>query len=83
MKSQAKRMDTRKNNWRSKKNGTPSGAAICAGQSTLARILSCRMLNSFEVLIALVCCLVVIMLALVTEPTAHASNPSSGSLTLT
>jgi hypothetical protein len=50
--------------------------------SLLSKLISCRALNSFGVLIALAAVLAVLTLALVTGPTVHASNPASGTLTL-
>ena len=87
MRSNVKRIDTRRAHWKSRKDSprseSSSGALIGRKKSTLSNILSCRALNSFGVLIALVLFLAVMVTLLVTEPTAHASNPSSGTLTLT
>ena len=58
-----------------KKNGKNS--------SLFSRIISARALNSFGVLVALVCVLALLTLALVTGPTVEASNPTSGTLTTT
>ena len=87
MRSNVKRIDTRRAHSKSRKDSprseSSSGALIGRKKSTLSNILSCRALNSFGVLIALVLFLAVMVTLLVTEPTAHASNPSSGTLTLT
>ncbi|HEV2826757.1 MAG TPA: sialidase family protein [Pyrinomonadaceae bacterium] len=58
-----------------KKNGRNS--------SLFSRIISARALNSFGVLVALVCVLALLTLALVTGPTVEASNPTNGTLTTT
>lgn len=81
MKSHAKRTDTRKAHWSSRKNRNSSGPSVLRG-STFSRILSCRALNSFGVLITLVAFLAVVILALVAQPTAQASNPTNGTLSL-
>src|SRR5712671_2692590 len=82
MSSHAKRTDGRKAHWLSQKNINSSGTSVLTGPSTLSRVLSCRALNSVGVLIALLVFLVVVILAIVAQPTAQASNPTNGTLSL-
>lgn len=51
------------------------------GASIFSRIISCRALNSFGVLFAVIGCLGILALALFTGPTAQASDPGSGTIT--
>ena len=83
MRSNFKRIETRRAYWRLQKNGTSStGAPMGAGRS-FSKFLSCRALNSYGVLIAAVLFLAIMVTLLLSEPTAQASNPSNGTLTLT
>src|ERR1700741_2440610 len=50
-------------------------------RSLFSRLISCRALNSFGVLITLVCVLALLSLSFVALPSAQASNPASGTLT--
>jgi hypothetical protein len=67
-------------NWRShtfnRKNKAPEA-------SLFSRFISCRALNSFGVLIILVCVLALLSIAFVALPSVHASNPISGTMTTT
>ncbi|HBB89967.1 MAG TPA: hypothetical protein DC047_20375 [Blastocatellia bacterium] len=51
--------------------------------SLFSKLISCRALNSFGVLITLVCVLALLSVAFVALPSVHASNPTSGTLTTT
>src|SRR6266498_4849574 len=51
--------------------------------SLFSRIISSRPLNSFGVLIALVCVLAALTVALVALPTAEASSPDAGTINIT
>jgi len=51
--------------------------------SLFSRIISSRPLNSFGVLIALVCVLAALTIALITLPTAEASSPATGTINIT
>ncbi len=78
MKSNAKRNHA---NWRVNtmiRNGKRARAA-----SLFSKLISCRALNSFGVLITLVCVLALLGIALVALPSVHAANPTSGTLTTT
>src|SRR6266545_895184 len=50
--------------------------------SLFSRIISSRPLNSFGVLIALVCVLAALTIALITLPTAQASSPAMGTINI-
>ena len=50
--------------------------------SLITRMLASRLLNSYQVLAAVLCLLAVITAALLTQRTAEASNPTQGTLTL-
>jgi len=47
-----------------------------------SRVLASRPLNSYGVLAVVLCLLAAVSAALLTQPTAHASNPSTGSINL-
>ncbi|MDQ1638653.1 MAG: hypothetical protein QOF62_1992 [Pyrinomonadaceae bacterium] len=51
--------------------------------SQFSKFISCRALNSFGVLITLVCVLALLGVAFVALPSVHASNPNAGSIGLT
>src|SRR6185503_21260593 len=51
--------------------------------SLFSKFISCRALNSFGVLITLVCVLALLSIAFVALPSVHASNPTSGTMTTT
>jgi len=51
--------------------------------SLFSKFISCRALNSFGVLITLVCVLALLSVAFVALPSVHASNPNAGSIGLT
>lgn len=72
---------TAKRNWRSNSSNRKNQKAPAT--SLFSKFMSCHALNSFGVLITLVCVLALLSIALVALPSVHASNPNSGSIGLT
>ncbi len=81
MKSNVKTVNPRKVYWRSQNNPRTKRQNTDHRASLLAKIISCRALNSFSVLIALLCYIAILAFALVTGPTVHASDPTAGTIT--
>ncbi|HEY2973448.1 MAG TPA: hypothetical protein VGJ48_13125 [Pyrinomonadaceae bacterium] len=81
MKSNVKTVNPRKAYWRSQNNPRTKRQNTDHRASLLSKIISCSALNSFSVLIALLCYIAILAFALVTAPTAHASDPTAGTIT--
>src|SRR4030095_6328452 len=61
---------------------TSSPARATNRKSLLATVLSSRLLNSYGTLVVVLCLLIAVAAALITQPVAQASNPSNGTLNL-
>lgn len=71
-----------KSTMKSSRRNLPTRKRNAGHKTSLFRsVISCRALNSFSVLFALIGCVAILGFALVTGPIAHASDPTSGTIT--